>query len=92
MGIAGWVLFLLGVISIVLGLVAGAKDVFSKQNQEGAQAILPTAFLEVIKKLLEAPASKFFVIIGLILVVIGLGLNGVEVFGAETGSEANAGG
>lgn len=82
MGIAGWILFTLGVVSIVLGLVLGAKDVFQRQSQPGAQAALPTQFLEVLKKLLDAPPAKFFTGVGLILVLLGLALNGVEVFGS----------
>lgn len=82
MGIAGWVLFVLGLLSIVLGLLAGAKDVFARQNQPGTHAMLPTGFLAVLKALLEAPASKFFVLVGLIMVIVGLGLNGADVFDA----------
>ena len=86
MGVAGWILFAVGVVSIVLGLVLGAKDVFKKQSEPGAQAALPTAFLEVLKKLLDAPPAKFFTIVGLILVIVGLALNGVDVFGSTSSS------
>ena len=80
MGVAGWVLFALGVVSIIIGLVTGAKDLFKRQNEGEAQAGLPQKFFEVLLKLLEAPPAKFFTVFGLLLVVIGLGLTGTEVF------------
>lgn len=79
-GILGWILIILGIISIVIGLVQGAKDVFAKTNQGAAQASLPTEFLKVLEKLLDAGPAKFFMGTGLLLVVIGLVLNGVSVF------------
>lgn len=88
MAIAGWILFVLGVAFLVVGLILGAKDIFKKQSQPGAHAALPTAFLEVIKKLLEAPMPKLFTVVGLILVVLGLSLNGVAIFGS--GGESGA--
>lgn len=80
MGVAGWVLFILGVVAITIGLVQGARDVFGRQNEARANALLPTEFLKVLGKLLDAPPAKFFCGLGLILVVLGLGLVGVEVF------------
>ncbi len=80
MAIAGWVCFALGAVSVALGLTFGAQNAFKKRNQPGAQAVLPEAFLEVLGKLLEAPPAKFFTIVGLILIVLGLSLNGVKVF------------
>lgn len=82
LGLVGWILLLVGVASIVLGLVAGAKDVFARSNEPGAQALLPTELLKVLLALLEAPPPKFFFVGGLILVLIGLGLLGVEVLPA----------
>lgn len=80
MGVVGWVLIVVGVIAIILGMVLGAKDAFSKQNEPGAEATLPTAFLEVLKKLLEATPSKMFFVGGILLVGIGAVLNGIDVF------------
>ena len=71
---------MLGIVSIVIGLVQGAKDVFVKSNQGAAQASLPTEFLKVLGKLLDAGPAKFFSGFGLLLVLIGLVLNGVSVF------------
>lgn len=85
MGIVGWILIVLGIASIILGLVNGAQDAFKKQSQPGAHAALPTAAIEVFKKLLEAPPAKFFTVVGLMLVVVGLALNGIEVFGGDDG-------
>lgn len=67
---------------LVVGLVEGAKAAFKAQSEPGAQAALPAAFISVLKELLAAPPAKFFTITGLILVLLGLFLNGVEVFSA----------
>lgn len=83
MAVAGWILFALGVAFMVLGLIIGAREAFKKQNEPGAQAALPTGIIEVIEKLLEAPPAKFFTIIGFVLVVVGLSLNGVVVFDSK---------
>ena len=79
MGFVGWVLIVLGVLAIIIGLVEGAKDIFEKSNQGAAMGSLPTEFLKVIGRLLDAGPAKFFTIFGLLLVVIGLGLNGVAL-------------
>jgi len=86
LGIVGWLLILVGMLSLLLGLVAGAQEVFKRQNEAGAEALLPTGFLQVLKELLAAPAYKFFSILGLLLIVVGLGLTGVEVFATPAGT------
>ncbi|MGH9224007.1 MAG: hypothetical protein ACRD2W_09565 [Acidimicrobiales bacterium] len=81
MGALGICLIVIGVACLILGLIAGAKEIFRRQNEGAAQGLLPTAFLDVIKALLEAPRDKFFTVLGLVLIVLGLGLTGVDLFG-----------
>jgi hypothetical protein len=88
LAIVGWVLIVVGTLSLLLGLVAGAQEVFKRKNEPGAEALFPTKLLEVFKELLAAPPYKFFSVFGLILIVIGLGLTGVEIFGAQAGPNA----
>src|SRR2546421_1025780 len=90
LGIVGWALIALGVIAIILGLIFGAREALRKQAEPGAQAALPTAFLEVLKELLGAPRDKFFFIGGLLLIILGLALNGVIVFSTATGTPTEA--
>lgn len=87
--IVGYVLIGIGVIATLLGLAIGAKDAFTKMNDGSAQFALPEKLLDVIVKLLEAPPAKFFCILGLILIVLGMVLTGVEVFGSSS-SDARA--
>lgn len=83
MAILGWILIVIGVSMLVVGLVEGAKAAFKAESEPGTRAVLPSAFLEVLKELLAAPPAKFFTITGFILVVLGLVLNGVEVFSSQ---------
>lgn len=87
-GIVGWILIVLGILTLFLGLIAGAKDLFERKNEAGAQSLLPTEFFKVLLKLLEAPAYKFFFVMGLILVLVGLGLTGAEVFSSTENTVA----
>ncbi|AQA04792.1 hypothetical protein BVC93_22900 [Mycobacterium sp. MS1601] len=91
----GFILVGLGVLSTLLGLLIGARDTFRKLNTGSSQAALPEKFLDVLLKLLDAPPAKFFCVFGLILIVLGLVLLGVDVVGskeasAQAGSMATA--
>lgn len=77
MGVVGWILIVVGIASLILGLVNGAKDVLKKSV--GTEAI-PAGFLAFLKDLLAAPPAKFFSVLGFLLVVVGLALNGKAVF------------
>ncbi len=60
MGIVGWILTVIGIVCVLLGMIGGARDMFRRQNEPGAQAALPTEVVKVIGKIVEAPTFKMF--------------------------------
>lgn len=76
MGIVGWILIVVGIAFLLLGLINGAKDVAGKSTE----SLIPTGFFGFLKELLKAPPAKFFSVLGLLLVIVGLALNGAAVF------------
>lgn len=83
LGWLGYIFIVLGGISIVIGLVLGAKDVFKKVNQGAAQYALPDKFFDVLLKLFDAKPPVFFCIFGVLITILGLVMNGIQVFGGE---------
>lgn len=58
MGIVGWILTVIGIVCVLLGMIGGARDMFRRQNEPGAQAALPTEVVKVIGKIVEARHSR----------------------------------
>jgi hypothetical protein len=60
--------------------------VFKRQNEPAAQGLLPTGWAEVLKELLAAPTWKALFFGGLVIVLIGAALSGVDVFSSSSGT------
>jgi hypothetical protein len=79
MAIAGWALVIIGMAAVIVGIVGGAKEIFAQQNEGVAMGLLPTKLLEVLAKLLDAPRDKMLFVGGILLIFVGLALNGVQL-------------
>mgnify|MGYP000950893990 CR=1 FL=1 len=79
MVVLGWVLIVIGIIAIGAGVVGGILSMFGKLRTSpaaaGGLASLPTDFIEVLIKFLDAlksaPAWLALIIIGIALVAWG---------------------
>ena len=78
--IAGLVLIILGLICVLFGIVGGAKLMFRRQNEPGAQSSFPTELLKVVRKLIGAPVYQVFFFGGIVLILLGLFMDGGAVF------------
>ncbi|MCT7369609.1 hypothetical protein [Mycolicibacterium llatzerense] len=76
----GYILIGAGVLCVLVGAVLGVKDAFTKQNKGAAQTGLPEKFLDVVLALLKAPPALFFGGLGLLLIVLGMVMTGMDVF------------
>lgn len=83
--VLGWVLVVLGVVALLIGILGGAKKLLVEGNR--AEGLTPSAF-KLLLEIIKQGGFGALLAVGLILLVIGLGLLGVEVFSGAASSTA----
>jgi uncharacterized membrane protein len=79
MVVLGWVLIVIGILTLCAGVVGGILTMFEQFKKSPAAAagvsVLPTAFIEVLTRFLDAlktaPVWLALIVIGIVLVAWG---------------------
>jgi hypothetical protein len=78
--VIGYIVIGVGILCVLVSVVLGVKDAFTKINQGASQTGLPERFFDVVIALLKAPPALFFGALGLLLIAFGMVMTGVDVF------------